>query len=62
MVSMPRAAAHGGGLFPDLWLQVWIMAANFKGLVGSVFPATACCYPCGPFVRARRWTKNKKKK
>lgn len=33
----------------DLWLQVPIMAANFKGLVGSV-PTTACCCPCGPFV------------
>lgn len=31
----------------DLWLQVPIMAANFKGLVGSV-PTTACCCPCGP--------------
>lgn len=31
----------------DLWLQVLIMAANFKGLVGSV-PTTACCCPHGP--------------
>lgn len=31
----------------DLWLQVLIMAANFKGLVGSV-PTTACCRPSGP--------------
>ncbi len=30
----------------DLWLQVPIMAANFKGLVGYV-PTTACRCPCG---------------
>lgn len=33
-----------------LWLQVLIMAANFKGLVGSV-PAMASSRPHGPFVR-----------
>ncbi len=40
----------------DLWLQVPIMAANFKGLVGSV-PTTACCCPRGPLcvlVRKKR--------
>lgn len=33
----------------DLWLQVLIMAANFKGLVGSV-PTAAGSRPRGPFV------------
>lgn len=36
----------------DLWLQVLIIAANFKGLVGSV-PATASSRPHGPFVRQK---------
>lgn len=31
----------------DLWLQVLVMAANFKGLVGSV-PTSS--HPYGPFV------------
>lgn len=46
-------------LSADLWLQVLIIAANFKGLVGSVPSAAACCctfcvYVC---VCARRGTK-----
>lgn len=41
----------------DLWLQVLIMAANFKGLMGCV-PTAACCCPRGPLcVFARRQTK-----
>lgn len=37
----------------DLWFQVPIMTANFKGLVGSV-PTAACCCPLGPFCVSKR--------
>lgn len=43
----PVAAVCLQPLSIDLWLQVPIMVANFKGLVGSI-PTTACCCPCGP--------------
>lgn len=44
----------------DLRLQVLIVATHFKGLVGSVPTAAACCCSCGPIVSmyARRRTQN----
>lgn len=47
--AAPVAAVCLQPLSVDLWLQVLIMAANFKGLVGSV-PTTASSCPRGPFV------------
>lgn len=49
--AAPVAAVCLQPLSVDLWLQVLIMAANFKGLVGSV-PTTASSCPRGPFVCA----------